>query len=38
MPVGFSALDLYYILPELVMTGGAMLLLLVTILAGYCYR
>jgi NADH-quinone oxidoreductase subunit N len=33
MPVGFSALDLYYILPELVMTGGAMLLLLVTILA-----
>ncbi len=32
MPEGFSALDFYYILPELVLTGGAMLLLLLTVL------
>jgi len=33
MPAGFSALDFYYILPELVLTAGAMLLLLLTVLA-----
>ena len=32
MPEGFSALDFYYILPELVLTGGAMLLLLLAVL------
>jgi NADH-quinone oxidoreductase subunit N len=32
MPAGFSSLDFYYILPELVLAGGAMLVLLVTIL------
>ena len=29
MPAGFSSLDFFYILPELVLTGGAMLLLIV---------
>ena len=28
MPAGFSALDFYYILPELLLTGGAMVVLL----------
>ncbi len=32
MPAGFSSLDFYYILPELVLTGGAMLLLLLAVL------
>ena len=33
MPAGFSFLDFYYILPELVLTGGAMFLLLLAVLA-----
>ena len=32
MPAGFSSLDFYYILPELVLTGGAMLLLVLAVL------
>jgi len=32
MPAGFSSLDFFYILPELVLTGGAMLLLLLAVL------
>ena len=32
MPAGFSSLDFLYILPELVLTGGAMLLLLLAVL------
>ena len=28
MPPGYSAQDFYYLLPELVLTGGALLLLL----------
>ena len=32
MPAGFSAADFLYILPELVLTGGAMLLLLLSVL------
>ena len=31
--LGFSSLDFYYILPELVLTGGAMLVLLLAVLA-----
>ncbi len=31
MPAGFSVLDFYYILPELVLTGGALLLLLLSV-------
>ena len=32
MPAGFSALDFYFILPELVLTGGALLLLLLSVI------
>ena len=32
MPAGFSASDFYYILPELVLTGGALLVLVVDLL------
>src|SRR4029077_5786503 len=32
MPAGLSASDFYYILPELVLTGGALLLLVVDVL------
>ena len=32
MPAGFSASDFFYILPELVLTGGALLLLLLSVL------
>ena len=32
MPAGFSTLDLYFILPELVLTGGALLLLLLSVI------
>ena len=32
MPAGYSAADFYYILPELVLTGGALLLLLLSVL------
>ena len=32
MPAGFSAADFLYILPELVLTGGAMLVLLLSVL------
>ena len=32
MPAGFSALDFYYILPELLLTGGAMVVLLLAVL------
>ena len=32
MPAGFSSLDFLYILPELVLTGGAMVLLLLSVL------
>lgn len=32
MPAGFSILDLYFILPELVLTGGALLLLLLSVI------
>ena len=31
MPAGFSALDFYYILPELLLTGGAMVVLLLAV-------
>ncbi len=31
MPEGFSALDFYYILPELVLTGGALVVLLLSV-------
>ena len=31
MPAGFSALDFYYILPELVLTAGAMLVLMLSV-------
>ena len=31
MPAGFSALDFYYILPELLLTGGAMMVLLLAV-------
>ena len=31
MPAGFSTLDFYYILPELLLTGGALLLLLLSV-------
>jgi len=31
MPAGFSAQDFYYLLPELVLTGGALLLLIVDV-------
>ncbi|HIF22395.1 MAG TPA: NADH-quinone oxidoreductase subunit N [Gemmatimonadetes bacterium] len=31
MPAGFSTLDFYFILPELVLTGGALLLLLLSV-------
>ena len=31
MPAGFSGLDFYYILPELVLTGGALLVLLLSL-------
>ncbi|MAW63161.1 MAG: NADH-quinone oxidoreductase subunit L [Acidobacteria bacterium] len=32
MPAGFSGLDFYYILPELVLTGGALLVLLLSVI------
>ena len=32
MPEGFSGLDFYYILPELILTGGALLLLMTEVL------
>ena len=32
MPAGFSAADFLYILPELVLTGGALLVLLLSVL------
>ena len=32
MPAGFSALDFYYILPELLLTGGALVVLLLAVL------
>ena len=32
MPEGFSGLDFYYILPELILTGGAILLLMTEVL------
>ncbi|MEE2965266.1 MAG: NADH-quinone oxidoreductase subunit N [Acidobacteriota bacterium] len=32
MPAGFSTLDFYFILPELVLTGGALLLLLLSVI------
>ena len=31
MPAGFSALDFYFILPELLLTGGALLLLMLSV-------
>ena len=31
MPPGFSASDFYYILPELVLTGGALVVLLLSV-------
>lgn len=33
MPAGFTTADFYYILPELVLTGGALLVLMVDVLA-----
>ena len=32
MPAGFSAADFYYILPELLLTGGALLVLMLSVL------
>ena len=34
MPAGFSAADFFYILPELVLTGGALLVLVVDVLTS----
>ena len=34
MPSGFSAADFYYILPELVLAGGALLVLVVDVLTS----
>ena len=34
MPEGFSGLDFYYILPELILTGGALILLVTELLTS----